>query len=164
MLQGAAWCSHQIARYLGANVIATASGRKAGCSEGAGSGHHDQLRGGGFRRPREIRTHRRGADVIFEHVRGETFERSLRCLAWARRLVTCGATSGAKPSINLSTFSLEANHCLARHGLKGGAARPADGVWFIRGSDRRVLPLDEIAEAHRALEAREVFSKVVLIP
>jgi NADPH:quinone reductase-like Zn-dependent oxidoreductase len=46
-------------------------------------------------------TGKRGVDVVFEHVGGETFEKSLRALAKGGRLVTCGSTSGGEVTLNL---------------------------------------------------------------
>jgi len=51
-------------------------------------------------------TNKRGVDIVFEHVGGDTFERSLKTLARGGRLVTCGATTGAtRPSTSDSFFS-----------------------------------------------------------
>jgi NADPH:quinone reductase-like Zn-dependent oxidoreductase len=110
-------------------------------------------------------TGKRGVDVVFEHVGGETFERSLRLLARGGRLVTCGATSGAEVTVNLrlvffkllsilgSTMgSLAELREIMRH-VDAGRLKPVVD---------RVLPLSEIAEGHRVLESREAFGKVVL--
>jgi NADPH:quinone reductase-like Zn-dependent oxidoreductase len=110
-------------------------------------------------------TGKRGVDIVFEHVGGETFERSLKCLARGGRLVTCGATSGGEANINIrlvffkllsilgSTLgSLAELHEIIRH-VEAGRLRPIVD---------RVLPIAEIAEAHRILENREAFGKVVL--
>ena len=45
-----------------------------------------------------------GCDVIFEHIGLDTWKQSMICLSRGGRLVTCGATTGAKvsyPHINL---------------------------------------------------------------
>jgi NADPH:quinone reductase-like Zn-dependent oxidoreductase len=110
-------------------------------------------------------TGKRGVDVVFEHVGAETFERSLKSLARGGRLVTCGATTGGETTINIrliffkllsilgSTMgSLAELHQIMQH-VEAGRLRPVVD---------RVLPLDQIAEAHRVLESREAFGKVVL--
>ncbi|HVR42576.1 MAG TPA: zinc-binding dehydrogenase [Thermoanaerobaculia bacterium] len=110
-------------------------------------------------------TGRRGVDVVLEHVGADTFEGSMRSLARGGRLVTCGATTGADVTINLrlvffkslsilgSTMgSLAELHELFAH-VEGGRLRPVVD---------RVLPLEEVAEAHRILENREAFGKIVL--
>ena len=110
-------------------------------------------------------TNKRGVDVVFEHVGASTFDQSLRSLARGGRLVTCGATTGAEVTINLrlvffkllsilgSTMgSLAELHEIFRH-VEAGRLHPVVD---------RVLPLADAAEAHRVLERREAFGKVVL--
>jgi NADPH:quinone reductase-like Zn-dependent oxidoreductase len=110
-------------------------------------------------------TGKRGVDVVFEHVGAETFAGSMRSLARGGRLVTCGATSGAEVEINLrlvffkllsilgSTMgSLAELHEILRH-VEAGRLHPVVD---------RILPLEQVAEGHRALEAREAFGKIVL--
>ena len=46
-------------------------------------------------------TAKKGVDVVFEHVGGETFNASLLCLKRGGRLVTCGSTAGPTVTINL---------------------------------------------------------------
>ena len=115
----------------------------------------------------EIRklTRKRGVDVVFEHVGGETFEKSIRALARGGRLVTCGATTGADVSINLrliffklisilgSTMgSLAELHEVIGHVDEGRLSPVID----------RVLPFEEVGKGHEILENREAFGKVVL--
>ena len=110
-------------------------------------------------------TGKRGVDIVFEHVGGETFERSLKTLARGGRLVTCGATAGGEATVNLrliffkllsilgSTMgSIAELHEVMKH-VEAGRLKPVID---------RILPLDRIAEGHRALENRETFGKVVL--
>ncbi|HEX9500257.1 MAG TPA: zinc-binding dehydrogenase [Thermoanaerobaculia bacterium] len=110
-------------------------------------------------------TNKRGVDVVFEHIGADTFERSLKTLARGGRLVTCGATAGGEANINIrliffkllsilgSTMgSLAELHEIMKH-VEAGRLRPVID---------RVLPIGEIREAHRVLENREAFGKVVL--
>jgi NADPH:quinone reductase-like Zn-dependent oxidoreductase len=110
-------------------------------------------------------TGKRGVDVVFEHVGAETFEGSLKSLARGGRLVTCGATTGGEATINIrliffkllsilgSTMgSLAELHTIMNH-VEAGRLHPVID---------RVLPIDQIAEAHRVVESREAFGKVVL--
>ncbi|HUJ15491.1 MAG TPA: zinc-binding dehydrogenase [Thermoanaerobaculia bacterium] len=110
-------------------------------------------------------TNKRGVDVVVEHIGGETFEKSLRSLARGGRLVTCGATAAGEATVNIrliffkllsilgSTMGSVAElHEIMKH-VEAGRLRPVID---------RVLPLDRIADAHRALENREAFGKIVL--
>jgi len=158
----------QIARFFGARVIATASSEdKRRAALGLGAEHALDSRDEGWvKRVKEL-TGGRGVDVVFEHVGGETFDRSLRVLARAGRLVTCGATAGIEARVNLRHVFFKSLSILgSTMGTKGEyhqlAALYAGG--HFQPIVDRVLPLSEIREAHRALEAREVFGKVVLVP
>jgi NADPH:quinone reductase-like Zn-dependent oxidoreductase len=105
--------------------------------------------------------------VVIEHIGEEVWERSLLCLTTGGRLVTCGATSGYQPKTDL-------RHVFFRHLRIFGAtgASKAAFVKIIRlleeGKIRpiidRVLPLSEARQAHRLLEGRQQFGKVVLVP
>ena len=156
----------QIARYLGAHVIATAgSQEKLEAATRLGADHVINYRDEDFvARVKEL-TGRRGADVIFDHVGGETFERSLRCLAWAGRLVTCGATTGVKASVNLRHLFFKSQSLLgSTMGSKADYLQLVGlyGRGLFEPLIDRVLPLDRIGEAHELLEARQVIGKVVI--
>ncbi|TNF29752.1 MAG: alcohol dehydrogenase [Deltaproteobacteria bacterium] len=158
----------QIARFLGARVIATAgSDAKLERARAIGADEVINYKTEDFAARVRALTAKRGADVVLEHVGGETFERSMRCLARAGRLVTCGATTGAAAKIDLRHVFFKSQSIL---GSTMGSK--AEFHQLVRLYDRgiftplvdRVLPLDAIADAHAALERREVFGKVVLTP
>ena len=156
----------QIARLWGATVFATAgSAAKAARARELGAAETILYRDVDFLAEVKRLTGKQGVDVVFEHVGAETFDRSLKSLARGGRLVTCGATTGGEVTINLrlvffkllsilgSTMgSLAELHEIMKH-VEAGRLRPVID---------RVLPLDQIAEAHRVLESREAFGKVVL--
>ena len=156
----------QIAKLWGATVYTTAgTGEKARRAHDLGADAAIEYRDVDFVAAIRDLTGKRGVDVVVEHVGGDTFERSLRALARGGRLVTCGATAGAEVKLNLrlvffkllsilgSTMgSLSELHEIMRH-VEAGRLRPVVD---------RVLPLAEVAEGHRVLEAREAFGKVVL--
>lgn len=158
----------QIARLFGATVIATAStaeklskARELGAAETINYVDDDFVSA-----VRSI-TGKRGVDVVFEHVGGETLSRSIKATTAGGCIVTCGATSGFKSEIDLrhvffrqisilgSTMGSKADLFEVIDHLASGALRPVVD---------RVLPLAEAAAAHRALEARDVFGKIVLVP
>jgi NADPH:quinone reductase-like Zn-dependent oxidoreductase len=106
-------------------------------------------------------------DVVFEHVGTDTWKDSVAALAIGGRLVTCGSTTGrwgetdlwslfAKEATLLGSFSSSQANCLTVLRLVGeGKLSPVIDS---------VLPLSEAAEAHRRLEKRQVFGKLVLQP
>ena len=158
----------QIARLLGARVLATAgSDAKLARARELGAAETINYRETDFAREVARLTGKRGVDVVVEHVGQETFEGSVRSLAKGGRLVTCGATTGPRGEIHLprlffkslsilgSTMgSLGELHRIVQLVVDGKLAPVVD----------RVLPLDEAREAHRILEDREAFGKVILLP
>jgi NADPH:quinone reductase-like Zn-dependent oxidoreductase len=156
----------QIARFHGARVFATAGtddklarARELGASEVVN--HHTQDV------PAEIRrlTSNRGVDIVVEHVGEATWERSVKCLTRGGRLVTCGATTGHKASIDLRfLFSRQFTLIGTYMGAKGELLRAAQ--LFFAGhlfpAVDRTFPLQDAAAAQTHLEQSHQFGKVVL--
>jgi NADPH:quinone reductase-like Zn-dependent oxidoreductase len=107
------------------------------------------------------------ANVVFDPVGAETFADSVDALGREGVLVTPGAVGGAVVSFNLWTL-------LGKRGRIQGigaaqASRQTMEVLIgmaasgkIRPVIDRELPLEQAAEAHRAIEARETFGNVIL--
>jgi NADPH:quinone reductase-like Zn-dependent oxidoreductase len=147
-----------LAKGIGATVYATASESKLGRlrEQGAEPLAYDDERLGEL-----------GVDVVYDPVGADTFERSLGALGAEGRLVTPGALSGSQVSFDLWTVVGKrlriagiAGQTAPREALDGLIAGAAKGE--LRPVIDRVLPLAEAAEAHRAIEARETFGKVIL--
>ena len=110
-------------------------------------------------------TGKRGVDIVFEHIGGETFERSLKALSRGGRLVTCGSTSGGEATINIRLIFFKLLSILGS--TMGSVAELQEIMRHVEAGRLRpvidrVLPMDQIAEGHRVLENREAFGKVVL--
>lgn len=156
----------QIAKLWSATVYATAgSPEKAARAKALGADVAIEYRTTDFLAEVRKLTAKRGADIVFEHVGGETFEKSLRALAKGGRLVTCGSTSGAEVNLNLRLVFFK---LLSILGSTMGSLAELREIMVHVESGRlrpivdRVLPLAQIAEGHRILEAREAFGKIVL--
>lgn len=111
-------------------------------------------------------TEGRGVEVAMESVGPATFEKSVRSLARGGRLAICGATSGAAASFDIRYLY---ERQLSIIGSMLGT--PVELQQVLRLAEQgvlapvidQVLPLSEAAEAHRRLEAGEVFGKIVLV-
>ena len=88
----------QIARLLGARRILVTAGSEAKLARarGLGATHGILYNQGDFVRAAREATQGEGVDVVFDHVGGETFERSLKLLKRGGRIVLCGATCRAR--------------------------------------------------------------------
>ena len=150
-----------IGRHLGAEIFAT-----------AGRSKHDRLRELGAEPLAydDETIAELGAAVVFDPVLGDRFELSLAALAPTGRLVTCGALDSPMVSVNMWTI---VGKRLRVIGSGSAAVTPeqldqiislvADGSLSGPVVDRE-LPLDQAAEAHRLIEERQTFGKVVLKP
>jgi NADPH2:quinone reductase len=168
----------QIAKRAGASVIATSSSdeklerlRAYGMDHGVNYASADFVA-----RVRQL-TGGKGANLIVDSVGGRTLEGSLQCAAYRGRVITVGNVSREGKRIDVSPLS-------------GGANASLTGVFFglelvlapvrvrkllddlladIAKGDLRVVidrryPLSEAAAAHRYIESRAAFGRVVLVP
>jgi len=156
----------QIAKLFGARVIAAAStgdklakARSLGADETINYATHDFAA--------EVRrlTDKKGVEIVFEHTGQDTWAKSILAVARGGRIVTCGATSGYDAITDLRHVFSRQIRILGSY--MGRRAELFEVLrWMEHGRLRpvvdRVLPLEQAAQAHRVLEAREAFGKVVL--
>jgi NADPH:quinone reductase-like Zn-dependent oxidoreductase len=109
----------------------------------------------------------KGLDVIVNFTGGDTWVKSLKVLHRGGKLLTCGATAGFDPTEDLRyiwTFELKVlgSNGWMRDDLFELIRLIEDGS-LVPTIDK-CLPLEQINEAFRLLEEREVFGKVVIKP
>jgi NADPH:quinone reductase-like Zn-dependent oxidoreductase len=156
----------QIAKFLGARVIATAgSDEKLEKARQLGADHVINHKSQKIRDEVRRITNKRGVDVVFEHVGTATWDDSVASLALAGRLVTCGATTGYDAKIDLRflfsrQLSLLGSYMGAKSELHTGMKLVAAGR--LKPIVDRIFPLGEAAAAHAYLESGRQFGKVVL--
>jgi NADPH:quinone reductase-like Zn-dependent oxidoreductase len=103
-------------------------------------------------------------DAVFDSVGAATWAHSLRCLRPGGTIVTCGATSGDAPSAELGRVFFQQLRVVGS--TMGSRAELAELLNFlqvtgVRPIVDRVLPLSEARRGFAALEAGEIFGKVV---
>lgn len=156
----------QIAKLFGARVIATA-GTVAKCerAQQLGADLAIDYTTQDFAAIARAETGKRGVDLVIEHVGGAVFENSIKAVRNGGRIVTCGATAGFHPAIDLrhiffrqievlgSTMASKADLLAVLGHVAAGRLRPVVHA---------VLPLEKAKEAHVMLESRAAFGKIVL--
>lgn len=158
----------QIARVLGARVYATAgSDEKLERARELGADEVINYRTQDFAKEVRRLTGKRGVDVILDHVGPDTWEGDIRSLAKGGRLVICGSTTGFEVRTDLRFVFFKNISILGS--TMGSRGELHDILRLVESGKLKpvvdsVLPLDEVREAHRRMEAREVFGKVVLRP
>ena len=156
----------QIAKFFGAQVIATASSdEKLVKARELGADHTINHKSQKIRDEVRRITGKRGVDVVFEHVGTATWDDSLASLAASGRLVTCGATTGYDAKVDLRflftrQLSLLGSYMGTKNDLRTVMKLVAGGR--LKPVVDRVFPLAEAAAAHAYLESGAQFGKVVL--
>lgn len=158
----------QIAKLLGARVIAATRGvKKAAKARELGADAVVDYTAEDVLQAVRAFTDGRGVDVVFEHVGQATWAASIKMLARAGRLVTCGNTSGWEAQTDIRyVFAKQLSILGSYMGSKGELLEllPWVAAGRLRPVVHGVFPLAEAAEAHRVLEAQAQFGKIVLEP
>jgi NADPH:quinone reductase-like Zn-dependent oxidoreductase len=158
----------QIARLLGARVIATAgSAAKLERAKALGANEVINYVTQDFLAEVKRFTGRQGVDVVFEHVGKTTWEKSLLAACIGGRIVTVGATTGYDPPTDLRHVFFRQLSILGS--TMGTAADLLQVLAFVSKGKLRpvvaqVLPLLDVVKAQRLLSDRALFGKVVLVP
>jgi NADPH:quinone reductase-like Zn-dependent oxidoreductase len=157
----------QVAKLHGARVIATAgSEAKMERAKALGADHVLNHRTQDIGAEVRALTGKRGVDVVVEHVGTAVWEHAMVALARNGRLVTCGATTG--PKVSLDVNQLFGRHLTLLGSRVGRRAELHEALRFVREGKLKpvvdvVLPLREARAAHERIERREHFGKVVLV-
>jgi NADPH:quinone reductase len=165
----------EIAKAMGATVIAAAGGaEKLAVAKRAGADHLIDYTSEDLRDRVKAITGGRGVDVVYDPVGGDSFDQSLRCIAWEGRLIIIGFAAGRIPQI-------PANLVLVKNidviGFFWGSYRRYKPQlmaasyqhlfrWFEAGKLHphvsHCLPLADVATAFDLLKTRKSTGKVVL--
>ena len=121
-------------------------------------------------------TEGKGADVIYDSVGGEVFDKSLKCIAWNGRLLVIGFASGTIPSVKANRILLK-NIAVTGLNWGGHAVKEPQKILatmrdlFALHAERKIrpviykaYPLEELPEALAALGGRRSYGKVVVSP
>jgi len=166
----------QWARHIGATVIGVVSNEAKGELARENGATHIVVGHQGL--AAEVKRITGGAmvPVVYDSVGRDTFQASLDCLAPLGLMVSFGNASGAVPPIELSVLGAKGSLFITRPSLATYTARRADLVLaaddlfaMLAGGGlashiNQTYPLQDAAEAHRALEARETTGSTVLLP
>jgi NADPH:quinone reductase-like Zn-dependent oxidoreductase len=156
----------QIARHLGATVIATGgTPAKLELARRLGADHVLDYLADDIVADVKRLTGRRGAHVVVDTVGEKTWQRSLRCLARGGRLVTCGATTG--PIVDLDIRRLFWHQWSLLGSTMGSRKEFRDIVELahagkFRPHVDRVIPLASGVDAFRLLAEGEQSGKLVI--
>ena len=165
-----------LARLLGARVIATATGpARVAALRDYGVGDAIDAAGGFAERVKAL-TGGRGADVVFDPVGGDAFDESTRCVAFGGRILVVGFTSGRFAALRTNIALVKGFSVVGVRAGEHGRRFPEQGREDRRAVrdlaeagrlDPRVhaeLPLGRVLDAFAMLAERKAVGKVVLRP
>ncbi len=166
---GVSVASIQIAKLLGGVVITTVgSENKVSKAKALGADYVINYKKSSFREEvKKITTQlgKKGVHVVLDHIGGETFQESLKCLAWGGRLVTCGSTQESEVKINLKhLFFKNISLFGSTIGSKADLIRIVELVsqGKLKPVIDSVFKMEEYPKACEKLESREFFGKIVV--
>jgi NADPH:quinone reductase len=164
-----------LGRHFGLRVIAgVGSDDKAALLRGYGARDVINYRSEDLRERIKAITGGEGVDVCFDNVGGTIFEQMARLMKWGGRLMPIGFTSGQIPSVPMNLPLLK-NYSIV--GVFAGAWAEKFPEQAVRMNDTlaqllaegkirphidRVLPLEQVKEAMRAVANRTVQGRTVL--
>jgi NADPH:quinone reductase-like Zn-dependent oxidoreductase len=164
LVQGAATATGQacadVGRMLGAKVYVTTRAEKLDKVRALGAEAYEY----GDPRIRDLE-----ANVVFDPIGAETFSDSVEALAREGTLLIPGTVGSPRVSFNAWTL-LGRKARIQGIGAAQTSRETMDVLIGMAASGKlrplidRELPLEQAAEAHRAIEARETFGKVILRP
>ena len=166
----------QLAKHFGARVLCTVgSAAKAARAEQLGAEKAILYKEVDFVEQVRALTDGRGADVVLDNMGAAYLSRNVDVLASEGRLVVIGLQGGAKAELDLGALLVKraAVHATSLRSRPAGqkaaiVAAVLAGVWpaveagEVRPVVDRVLPLDQVADAHRLLEQSSHIGKVLL--
>jgi NADPH2:quinone reductase len=176
---GIGTCAIQIGKALGATVAVTAGSQERldKCRE-LGADITVNYKSQDFVEEVRKATDGHGADVVLDNMGASYLARNIDVLAMDGRVVVIGFQGGVKAELNIGALlakrggvysaGLRARPVTGRGGKADIIADVRERLWplveagQVRPIIGRTLPMAQAAEAHRALEASDVFGKVVL--
>jgi NADPH:quinone reductase-like Zn-dependent oxidoreductase len=166
---GVAIAALQIAKLVGARVIATASSdeKLARASTFGADDLINYVANPDWDVAVRTLTGKRGADVIVDTVGASTWQQSIRALGKGGRLVTAGATSGPIGETDIRYLFRREQMLVGSNGWTHNELLRVTSLAFegkVRPVIDRIVPLDLVAESELLLERRQVFGKIVVHP
>ncbi len=166
----------QWAKHLGATVVGVVSSKEKAELAQAHGATHTVI--GSADLVAEVKRITGGAmvPVVYDSVGKDTFTPSLDCLAPLGLMVSYGNSSGPVPPVEISILGAKGSLFLTRPTLVTYTAKRADLIatandlfdvvrkGAVKIEVNQSFPLQDAAEAHKALEARKTTGSTVLLP
>lgn len=166
---GVGTAAMQIAKLAGAKVIAAAGNdEKLEKAKALGADFTvNYYRNQDFDKEIKNFTNGEGVDVVIEQIGGKILLKSLNCLKKGGRIAVLGTTSGSKAEIDVQNFY---RNNLTMLGTSGTTHKEVKAAFDLVKDGKltpiidKTFPLKDAALAHKYMEERRNFGKIVLKP
>ena len=173
---GVGMAAVQLGKHLGARVIATGSDdARLAVVRTSGADELVNYRNGDFVAAVKGLTDGKGCDVIYDPVGGDVLEKSVRAAAYGARLLIVGFTSGGPSKLmsnhilikGLSVLGVRAGETILRLSPELGRDYVEElprlaALGVMRPNISHRFPMEQVADAFRALIDRKVVGKAVI--
>lgn len=171
---GAGQAAVEIAKLMGARVIAAARGDKLDICKTAGADEVVDYDAADLKQALKDLTGGRGVDVVYDCVGGQYAEPAVRALAWEGRFLVVGFAAGDIPKLPLNLLMLKGADAIGvfwgeavRRNPQGHRANMIEVLRWVADGKLAVrihgtYPLADIRDAIGILDRREATGKVVL--
>jgi len=173
--------SVQLAKAMGARVLAGISSRaKEAQALATGADGIVDLSAPDLRESLRAQVHAqtdgKGVDIILDPLGGDVFDAAIRALAWCGRLVVIGFAAGHIPSVkvnyllvkNIEVSGLQVSDYRKRRPEQVAQCYREVFDFYVQGKLKPLaaseLPLDNFAQALRAVEERTAQGRMILLP
>jgi putative PIG3 family NAD(P)H quinone oxidoreductase len=166
----------QLVKAVGGSIVVTAgSDEKCRRCRELGADLAVNYRSGDFVEEAKGATNGRGVDVVLDSIGATYLERNLATLRTGGSLILIGVMGGARAELNLASLLVRRLHLIGStlrarsveektELVEAFSRRFGDALaeGRVRPVVDRVLPLEQVAEAHRVMKASQHFGKIVL--
>ncbi len=163
---GVGSASIQIAKYVGANVIAvTSSPEKISFAKKLGAGTVLNRTSGDYWGELKALTNNRGVDVVVENVGAATWAQSLKSLVKGGRLVTYGRTTGSLAETDIKTIFWNQLRIIGSTMANRKEFAEVMGLIFegkLNPVIDSVFPLDQASQAYQRLQDGAQSGKILI--
>ena len=109
---------------------------------------------------------KKGVDICVNFTGGDTWVPSIRAMAHHGKLITVGATAGFDPATDIRyiwqrEIRIIGSNSYSTEDITQGMVGVAEGRYKL--PEIRTFPLQELGEAERVMEERQLFGKIVML-
>ena len=106
-----------------------------------------------------------GVDTAINFTGGDSWVKTLKCMKPNGKILTCGATAGFEPKTDIrfiwrKELNIIGSNSWNKEDIYSLVSELEKGT--IKPIIHKIIPFEKIAEAHKILESRQFFGKIII--